>query len=199
MTPWFDKVEVHWSNGCEMYVTGVSNHQVCIAALTDDVDLKFDAALERFPDLARRLKTALAASDTLGGVSIHRRLPTVVRGNVALMGDASGSVDAITGDGVALAFQQALALARALRAGDLSRYASDHRSLMRLPNRMTSMMLAINHRPRLRRWVMHALSVIPGLFSLLLAIHTRAYSKWRIGPPRDHLDAHDGPVRGATG
>ncbi len=179
ITPWFDQVEVHWSNGCEMYVTGVSDHQVCIAALTGELDLKFDAALERFPDLARRLQNAPVVGDTLGGVSIYRRLPAVVRDNVALIGDASGSVDAITGDGVALALQQSMALARALRAGDLSPYAREHRSVMRLPNHMTGMMLAIHHRPRLRRWVMHALSTIPGLFTLLLAIHTRAYSKWR--------------------
>ena len=36
------------------------------------------------------------------------------RGNVALIGDASGTVDAITGEGLCLAFSQAMVLAECL-------------------------------------------------------------------------------------
>ena len=43
--------------------------------------------------------------------------------------DASGSVDAITGDGITLAFQQAEALAGALAVDDLSLYESEHRRI----------------------------------------------------------------------
>jgi len=42
-----------------------------------------------------------------------------LRGNVALAGDASGSVDAITGEGLCLSFRHALALADALSKGKL--------------------------------------------------------------------------------
>jgi flavin-dependent dehydrogenase len=48
---------------------------------------------------------------------------------VALVGDASGSVDAITGEGLCLLFQQAVALAAALEAGDLALYQAEHRRI----------------------------------------------------------------------
>ena len=40
-----------------------------------------------------------------------RVLPAVARGRVALVGDASGTVDAVTGHGLSLSFQQAIHLA----------------------------------------------------------------------------------------
>ena len=54
------------------------------------------------------------------------RLSHVCRGSIALVGDASGSVDAITGDGLHLAFLQALALADAFEANDLAAYEAKH-------------------------------------------------------------------------
>ncbi len=171
--PWCDLVEVYWSTGCEFYVTPVSGHEMCVAALTGDPHLKFDTALARFPSLAGHLAGAPIVSDTLGGLSVYRRSRAVVRGNVALLGDASGSLDALTGAGVTLALQQALMLAGALRDGDLGLYARAYPALMRLPNRTTTMMLAINHRTWLRRLTLRALSAIPGFFSLLLALLTR--------------------------
>ena len=44
-----------------------------------------------------------------------QRLAAVQRGNVALVGEASGSVDAVTGEGLSMAFRQAIALAEAMR------------------------------------------------------------------------------------
>ncbi len=44
----------------------------------------------------------------------------MVRNNVALVGDASCTVDGVSGQGLSLAFQQALALGDALAAGDLA-------------------------------------------------------------------------------
>jgi flavin-dependent dehydrogenase len=52
------------------------------------------------------------------------RLKSVYRGNVALVGDASGSVDAITGEGMAIAFDCARTLARSLKEGGLASYAT---------------------------------------------------------------------------
>ena len=41
---------------------------------------------------------------------------------MALVGDASGTVDAVTGHGLSLSFQQAIPLAEAMRLGDLAHY-----------------------------------------------------------------------------
>ena len=52
-----------------------------------------------------------------GAVTGTRRLARVYRDKVALIGDASGGVDAITGAGLCLAFQQAEPLGKALASG----------------------------------------------------------------------------------
>jgi flavin-dependent dehydrogenase len=106
----------------------------------------------------------------------------VVRGNLALAGDASGYVDAITGEGLSLAFQQAEALAAALAAGDLRRYAAAHRRAARLPDAMTRLLLFAEARPGLRRRTVRALAADPALFSRLLAIHARQLPPTAFGP-----------------
>lgn len=173
MAPWSDMVEVFWSAGCEAYVTPVARDLICVALLTADKDLKLDDGLARFPELRRRLAGARRVTGDLGSATRFGAARDVISGATALVGDASGSVDAITGAGVSLALHQAVALARAQRLGDLRAYREDHRRLMRLPRAMTSLMLAINDRAWLRGPALHALDRIPGLFSLLLALHTR--------------------------
>ncbi len=64
-----------------------------------------------------------------GAVTRTRTLREVIRGNVAVLGDASGSVDAITGEGLLSAFRQAHALADAIAAGKPERYAAAHRQI----------------------------------------------------------------------
>ena len=87
------------------------------------------------------------------------------------MGDASGSVDAITGEGLCLALQQSLALAAALEAGDLSRYETEHARLARRPVWMAGFMLTMDRSNWLRRRVLGAFSARPELFANLLAAH----------------------------
>ena len=70
---------------------------------------------------------------------------------MALVGDASGSVDAITGEGLCLLFQQAVALAGALEAGDLRVYQAEHRRIGKRPELMADLMLMLDRRGGLRR------------------------------------------------
>jgi flavin-dependent dehydrogenase len=98
----------------------------------------------------------------------------VTRGRIALIGDAAGSVDAVTGDGLALAFRQATALGVALVAGDLSGYAAAHRRTLRSAHAMARLLLLLDRRDGFRRRVMRALAARPGLFERLLAIHVGA-------------------------
>jgi menaquinone-9 beta-reductase len=181
VAPWSDLVEVHWSAGCEVYVTPVSPREMCVAVLTDDPSPGVDAVLARFPSLAARVSGAEMTSADLGSATVVRRMRRVTKGRVALVGDAAGSVDAITGDGVTLALHQSLALARALRAGNLDAYTADHRRIVRVTDRMGRLMLMIHDRPRLRRLTIASLSRVPPLFSQLLAIHTRSHPLF---PPR---------------
>ena len=84
--------------------------------------LRFDAALPSFPQLAARLEQATILGSTIGAITASRTLRSVAAGSIALIGEAAGSVDAITGEGLSIAFQQAIALADAMRAGDLTAY-----------------------------------------------------------------------------
>ena len=93
------------------------------------------------------------------------------RGRVALVGDASGSVDAITGKGVSLLFQQSAALGAALEAGDLSLYQAAHRRMGRRPELMAGLMLLLGQRNRLRRGVIRTMAWQPRLFAGMLAAH----------------------------
>jgi flavin-dependent dehydrogenase len=171
LAPWSDFMEIHWGEGCQLYVTPVSQAEVCVVLISKDHRLRLDHVLPDFPLLARRLAAASAISSERGGVSASRRLRRVWRGNVALAGDASGSVDAITGEGLCLLFQQAVALAGALVAGDLRGYEAAHRRLGRRPELMADMMLLLDRHSSLRSRVLQAFAARPHLLSRMLALH----------------------------
>ena len=95
----------------------------------------------------------------------------VFRGKIILIGDASGSVDAITGEGMSLSFHQAIALADALGSGDLDGYQGEHRRLARRPQMMGNLMLLLDRFPALRRRVIRSLAAEPEIFANMLAMH----------------------------
>jgi len=176
ITPWSDFVEVYWADGRQMYVTPVGSNETGVALLSAGRGESFQSALEKFESLARRLRGARHSTVLKGAPTVTRRLGSVCHGNVALIGDASGSVDAITGEGLGLAFQQALALADALAAGDLRRYQRAHRRIMSRPRLMCRALLLMDRNPRLRRRALRALAGHPGLLQRLLAVHVGAAS-----------------------
>jgi len=144
--------------------------------ISRDRHLRIDRALDGLPELRENLKGAIPASAEQGAVSVSCRFEQVVRERVALIGDASGSVDAVTGEGMCLAFQQAVKLADALAAGNLKMYAAEHRRLMRRPFFMADAMLLLDRFPGLRNRAMRALCAKPGIFATLLATHVGARS-----------------------
>jgi len=178
---WTDFVEVHWSGSAQAYVTPVGPEEICVAVLSHDPSVRFGDLFRLFPELGRRLENATPVTGVRGGVSLTRSLKKVCAGRVALVGDASGSVDAITGEGLCLAFQQAVALADALVNGDLATYQARHRRIGRLPAAMTGLMLRLDRHPSLRRRVFAALSADPAMFSRLLAIHLGALPPSSVG------------------
>lgn len=171
IAPWTDFMELHWSDGCQLYITPVSGEEVCVALLSGDPHLRLDEALPRFPEVQRRLRGAEPASAERGAVTASRRLRRVCRDNVALVGDASGSVDAITGEGMCLLFQHALALGAAMSAGDLRAYQAAHRRAGQRPRMMASMMLLLGRQRGLRGRALRALASQPRLFRRMLAMH----------------------------
>jgi menaquinone-9 beta-reductase len=176
VAPWSEFMELHWGESCQLYITPVSPEEVCVVLITRDQRQRLDHVLPDFPEVARRLAAGEATTLQRGGVTASRRLKSVWRGNVALVGDASGSVDAITGEGLCLLFQQSVALADALEKGDLPSYQAAHRRIGRHPEFMADMMMLIDHRRRLRTRALRALAARPGLFAKMLAMHTGDFS-----------------------
>lgn len=171
LEPWSDFTEVHWGEEAQAYVTAVGAEEICVVLISNNPDSRFAEALLRFPKLCSRLKGAVQVGPKRGAVTGMFNLERVWRGKVALIGDASGSVDAITGEGLSLSFRQATALADALAANDLERYQKVHRRLFRRPRLMGQMLLLLDRRNGLRERTMRALEAAPLLFERMLAYH----------------------------
>jgi menaquinone-9 beta-reductase len=175
-SPWTDYMEIYWGSGCQMYVTPVNRQEVCVVLITRDAHLRLEDALPGFPELSRRLAGAQCSTTERGAVTASRRLRRVYGGNAMLIGDASGSVDAISGEGLCLSFHQALALADALAAGDLAAYQTEHRRLSQRPVFMARLMLLLDRFPWLRHRVLRAMASDPEIFPNLLAMHVGSLS-----------------------
>ena len=170
----FTMVEVHWGAAGQLYLTPVAPDCICVVYLSSDSHRdRFNLAAD-FPDAARRLagpNGLQSITAQRGAASITCRLRRVTTGHTALIGDASGSADSITGEGLAVSFRQSLALADAIASGSLASYERAHRRIARLPHTMGSLMLALDRSPRLQLHAMRALATAPALFHELLQAH----------------------------
>lgn len=166
-----DCVEVYWGRRIQAYATPLANEETCVVLISRDPAMNFDEALGEFPMLADSLKNVGLSSVQRGAVTAICTLDRVRRENVALVGDASGCVDAITGEGLGLSFRQALALADALEAGDLEKYQLAHRRLARRPHLMSRLLLLLDSCTPLRRRVLQGLAKDSALFSRVLMAH----------------------------
>jgi flavin-dependent dehydrogenase len=181
VAPWSDFVEVHWGRHCQIVVTPVTPEEVCLVVTSRSPQLRLNDALTQFPEIASRLAGHSAVTKDLGAMSSLRIIRRVSKDNFALVGDASGSVDSLTGEGLGLAFQQASALAEAVANGKLGPYEAAHRRINRPSELMSRVMLAMEDRAWLRRRALDALAAEPHLLDRLLAAHAGTFSPWRFG------------------
>jgi flavin-dependent dehydrogenase len=172
VAPWSDVVEVHWGDQGEAYVTPVAEDEVCVAAITNWSMLRFDSILEGLPYLHSKLRGRAIVGRDRGAMTTTRKLHRVTSGNVALVGDASGSADAITGTGLASAFREAMLLADSLSRDAITDYERGHAEILALPQATASIMTSMDRWPRWRDRVLHMLAGSPDLFAKILAVHT---------------------------
>jgi flavin-dependent dehydrogenase len=187
LAPWSDDVEVHWADGAEAYVTPVGPECVGIAFLWSASDGRagdYDAFLDRFPALRGRLGSAADHPETAvrGGGPFGASVRAVTRGRVLLVGDAAGSLDAITGEGLSLAFASAAALVEATRGGDAAAYARAWPRLRRRQVALSRLVLQLADHRALRRRVIVALRDAPESFAAFLALTTGARGLGRALP-----------------
>ncbi len=133
-----------------------------------------DAALLCFPQLATRLKDVDHGSREKGSLTEGHVYDRVTDGQTALVGDASGSVDSITGDGLMLSFLQADALGHALGQNDLTLYERAHRTIRRVPTFISQSMLLMDRFSTARRLSFSLFRRSPGAFERMLAVHVGA-------------------------
>lgn len=169
--PWTDLVEVYWGPRCQAYVTPVAPDEVCVTVVGDAVKGRLSELASLFPSLASRLGDAELAGPARGAMTRSMKLRAVADGRIALIGDASGSVDAVTGEGLSLAFRQAAALGSALKAGTLTGYEAWHRRLATRPLLVARVLLLMGGHDALRRLALRGLAAAPRLFERLLSAH----------------------------
>jgi flavin-dependent dehydrogenase len=169
--PWSDCVEVLWGEAAQAFVTPVAPDEVGIALLWSGDGGSFDDLLGRFPTLAARLAGADAVSEARGAGPFWQGARARHAGRVALVGDAAGYTDAVTGEGITLALRSALALAETLAAAaPLERYERAWRRLTRAHRALARLLaLGVAH-PRARRAAFAALATAPSAFTGLLRI-----------------------------
>ena len=170
--PWSDHVEIYWGRRAQAYVTPIAREEVCMVVMAASVeDASFEAVMRDCPQLSQRLAGAKLASRERGAITQMHSLRAVYSGNVALVGDASGGVDAITGEGLRLGFQQAIVLADAMERDDLASYARVHREQARKPVLVGDLLLTLARNDNLRKRFIRMLAKRPQLFARLLAVH----------------------------
>ncbi len=163
LAPWTSHVEVHWGPSAEAYVTPVAHDLVGVALLTSTRG-SFDDQLAQFPELRSRTAGA-EAGEAAGAGPLRQRATARVAGRVLLVGDAAGYVDALTGEGIALAVAQARIAVEAMVSDDLSRYEDGWRTVTRRYRLLTATLLGASQVPSLRRVLVPAAERMPRLFS----------------------------------
>ncbi len=165
LAPWSSYVEVHWGRHAEAYVTPVADDLVGVAVLSSR-RATYDEHLAEFPDLLARLDGASPVDAVRGAGPLRQSARRRTAGRVLLVGDAAGYVDALTGEGVALALGQAGAAVAAIARDEPERYERDWVSLTRRYRWLTSGLVTATRPAPLRRGLVPAARLLPGVFGL---------------------------------
>jgi flavin-dependent dehydrogenase len=163
LPPWSEFVEVLWTPAGEFYVTPIGDRVVGVALLARRGE-HFDDALAGAGQLAERLRGVEAASELRGAGPLRQRTRARVAGRVLLVGDASGYVDALTGEGLRIGFAQAQAAVAAITADRPQEYEAAWERETRDFRRLTGALVRLASSP-LRGAVVPTASRLPGVFA----------------------------------
>ena len=79
--------------------------------------------------------------------------------------------DAISGEGLSIAFHEASALVRCAAADELPKYAKEHQRITRFYRYTVSLLLVVADRPGIRKRMLYALGKSPKLFRYMLGLN----------------------------
>lgn len=183
LAPWSSHVEVHWGRHAEAYVTPVADDLVGVAVLSSR-RATYDEHLADFPELLARLEGAEPVDSVRGAGPLRQRARRRTAGRVLLVGDAAGYVDALTGEGVALALGQAGAAVEAVALGDPEHYERAWVSLTRRYRWLTAGLLIATGPAPLRRTLVPAARLLPPVFDLAVNALARPAAPERSRQPK---------------
>jgi flavin-dependent dehydrogenase len=166
IAPWSDTVEVYWSRDTEAYVTPVADDRVGVAILKSEQG-KFGDHLLEFPSLAARLDGVPHGKDRAAG-PLRQRVRSRSAGRVLLVGDAAGYVDALTGEGMGIAFGGAELAVQCILADSPGDYDRQWRAMSRRYRALTAGLLHAGGIAPVRRLIVPAASALPGVFSRIV-------------------------------
>ena len=160
--PQTDLIEVYWTPTVEAYVTPVGDGVVGIAMLGRQ-GLDFEAALAGIPALASLVTGAEPASALRGAGPFRQSTTRRSLGRVLLVGDASGYVDAITGEGIRVGLAQAEAAIASVSQDDPQGYERAWRRRTRDFRLLTAGLVAAANSP-VRSAIVPAAVALPRVF-----------------------------------
>lgn len=163
VSPWSDRVEVHWGPRVEAYVTPVAPDLVGVALLGPP-GMVFDEELATLPELAGRL-AGTPGGPLRGAGPLRVGSSARARGRVRLVSDASGYVDALTGEGLRVGFAQARAAV--VHLDDAGAYERAWRRVTRDYRLLTGGLVAAATSSA-RRGVVPAAARLPGAFGAVV-------------------------------
>ncbi len=160
--PWSDLIEVHWTKAGEIYVTPTADGMVGLSLLARQ-GTNFDEAVAAAPELAARIKGSEPATALRGAGPFRQRTRARVAGRALLLGDASGYVDALTGEGIRIGLDQARAAVAAVHAGHPAAYEKEWDRVTRDFRRLTGGVVRLATSP-LRPAIVPIAKAAPGIF-----------------------------------
>ena len=164
VAPWTDLVEVHWGSQAEVYVTPVGPELVGVAVLSS-VRAPFAQQLAAFPALRDRLPD-VGVTSVRGAGPLLQRTSDRVSGRVLLVGDAAGYIDALTGEGIAVAVACARALVDCVVIDNPSAYERRWLQASRTYRAITSSLLWARRQPSLSHRIVPLAARMPMVFDL---------------------------------
>jgi menaquinone-9 beta-reductase len=175
-------VDVFLAPGHELYVTPLPGGEVLVAVLADaqqlveSVERSFRRWLLAEPDLAKRLEGAEQITPVLATSPLAAQARRGVAPGLALLGDAAGFLDPITGGGMTQALQTAELLARYIpdRVSQddswLWKFERARQALLFDYRILTRMALWLTDHPRLGQRLFRIMDALPAFFSHVIGV-----------------------------
>jgi flavin-dependent dehydrogenase len=163
IAPWTDFVEVHWATESEAYLTPVADDVVGVAILGPGKG-DFAARLSAFPALGERFAAARQIGSDRGAGPLRQDVSRRVHGRVLFVGDASGYLDALTGEGISVGLAQADALVACVADGRPEAYERSWRRVSRTSRLLTAGLLWTRNQPVLAPRIVPVAAALPPVF-----------------------------------